>query len=449
MKRSNLEHIGNYVIAICVLVLGFPAATAAQTITPERLDELAVGVEQQVIEWRHDIHANPELGNSEFRTAALVAEHLAGLGLEVRTGIAHTGVLGILRGGRPGPVIALRADMDALPVTEQTDVPFASKVRSTYNGNEVGVMHACGHDTHTAMLMGLAEVLAAVRNDLPGTVMFVFQPAEESLPGVKDRGAEFMLREGVFEETTPDAMLGLHVSSALPSGVIAYRAGPALASADVFRIFVQGKQTHAAAPWAGVDPVVVAAQIIMATQSIVSRQVNIAEAPAIISFGSIHGGNRNNIIPDEVQLLGTIRTYDQAMRTDIHRRLRQTATAIAESAGAEAKIEIEMGVPPVQNDAALTEVLLPALQRAVGASNVRRAALQMAADDFAYFAETVPATMVFLGITPEGTDPSQAPANHSSLFYVDEGALISGVKALAYATVGFLENAVSPSRGAD
>ena len=312
--------------------------------------------------WRRDIHEHPELGNREFRTAALVAEHLRALGMEVRTEVGHTGVVATLRGGRPGPVVALRADMDALPVTELVDLPFASKVRTTYNGQEVGVMHACGHDNHVAILMGVADVLASVKDDLPGSVKFIFQPAEEGAPSGERGGAELMLEEGAFENPTPEAVFGLHVAPG-PLGHLSYRSGSAMASSDGLRIVVRGRQTHGAIPWGGIDPIVVSSQIVLGLQTIASRQLPVTLTPSIITIGSIHGGVRGNIIPDEVEMVGTIRTFDEEVREDIHRRIRQTAELIAASAGATAEVFISEGYPVTENDPALTERMVPTLQR--------------------------------------------------------------------------------------
>src|SRR5216110_1369782 len=304
------------------------------------VDSRVPKVMNKVIAWRRDIHEHPELSKRETRTADLVAQHLRSLGIEVRTGVAHTGVVGVLRGGKPGPVVALRADMDALPVTEEVDVPFASKVRATYNGQEVGVMHACGHDSHVAMLMGVAEILAGMRNDLPGTVKFIFQPAEEGAPAGDGGGAALMIEEGALDDPKPSAIFGLHVFP-YPTGDIRYRAGGIMAAADGFRIVVRGRQTHGALPWAGIDPVVVASQIVLGLQTITSRQVDLTTAPAVVTVGAINGGVRLNIIPDSVVMLGTIRTFDTAMRNDIHARLRRTAESIAQSAGATAQVTID------------------------------------------------------------------------------------------------------------
>jgi amidohydrolase len=424
---------------ILIFVLGLVGATShAQTISPYLLDELAEAVEPDVIGWRRQIHANPELGNREFQTSALVAGHLESLGIEVTTGVAHTGVVGVLRGGQPGGIIALRADMDALPVTEAVDLPFASTVTTTYEGEQVGVMHACGHDTHVAMLMGVAAVLASVRDDLPGTVMFIFQPAEEGPPAGEEGGAELMLEEGIFEALKPDAIFAVHVGSDLPTGTIGFRAGPAYASSDTFNINVVGRQTHGAMPWNGVDPIVAASQIVVSTQSIVSRQIDISELPAVISFGIINGGVRTNIIPDVVRLAGTIRAYDPDTRRAIHERLTNTATSIAESMGATALVEIDTGNPPTVNDPELVAKTRRVLQAALGAETVIEIPRITASEDFTYFAREVPGLMMTLGVTPPGASTDDAPANHSPYFYVDEDALVTGVRALLHATLAEL-----------
>ena len=401
------------------------------------VDRRAGLVEAKVVAWRRDIHQHPELSNRETRTAQVVADHLRGLGLEVRTGVAHTGVVALLRGGRPGPVVALRADMDALPVTEEVDLPFASKVRTTYNGQEVGVMHACGHDAHTAMLMGVAEVLAGMKRDLPGTVKFIFQPAEEGAPAGESGGAEMMIQEGALQDPKPDAIFGLHVFP-YPVGQIRYRAGGIMAAADGLRIVVRGRQTHGALPWAGVDPIVVAAQIVLGLQTITSRQVDIATAPAIVTVGAIHGGVRNNIIPDSVVMIGTIRTFDPAMQRDIHERVRRTAESIAQSAGATAQVTIEPGYPVTFNDPTLTARMTATLREVAGAANVSAAVPQTTAEDFSRYEQQVPGMFFFLGITPAGTDPKAAAPNHSPRFFVDEAGLGVGVRALAHLAVDYL-----------
>src|SRR5882672_9840014 len=328
-------------LLVPILILGLANSLQAQASQLDaEVDRRAAQIQNKVVAWRRDIHEHPELSNRETRTADLVAQHLRSLGLEVRTGVAHTGVIGVLHGGRPGPVVALRADMDALPVTEEVDVPFASRVRTTYNGQDVGVMHACGHDTHVAMLMGVAEVLAGMRNELPGTVKFIFQPAEEGAPAGERGGAELMIEEGALDDPKPSAIFGLHVFP-YPAGEIRYRPGGTMASADAFRIVVRGRQTHGALPWAGIDPIVIASQIVMGLQTITSRQIDVTAAPAIVTVGAINGGIRYNIIPDSVVMLGTIRTFDTAVRNDIHARVRRTAESIAQSAGASAQVVIE------------------------------------------------------------------------------------------------------------
>ena len=420
--------------------LAFAAASTlaqAQQLSAE-IDRLAAGVEPSVIAWRRDIHQHPELGNREVRTAALVAQHLRSLGLEVRTGVAHTGVVAVLHGAKPGPVVALRADMDALPVTEEVDVPFASKVRTTWAGKEAGVMHACGHDTHVAILMGVADVLVKLKDQLPGTVKFIFQPAEEGPPPGEEGGAVLMIKEGAMENPRPDVIFGLHIGSIHEVGQIAYRPGATMAAADVLRITVQGKQTHGSAPWGGVDPIVVAAQIVLGLQTIVSRQVNIAKEPAVVTIGGIDGGNRFNIIPDKVVMVGTIRTFDETLRADIHRRVKLTAERIAEASGASAEVVIEGPYAVTINDPALTERMLPTLKRVAGAGNVILRDRVMGAEDFSFFAQKAPGLFIFLGGSPKGTDLTKVAYNHSPRFYVDESGLLLGVRALANLTVDYL-----------
>src|SRR5688572_7863168 len=413
------------------------APAAAQADLSAEVDRRAAAVNEKVVAWRRDVHQNPELGNREVRTAKLVADHLRSLGMEVRTGVAHTGVVAVLTGGRPGPVVALRADMDALPVTELADVPFASKVRTTYNGQEVGVMHACGHDNHVAILMGVAEVLAGMRERLPGTVKFIFQPAEEGAPEGERGGAELMLEEGAFDAPKPAAIFGLHVWP-IPVGNISYKPGGQLAAADYLRIVVRGKQTHGAAPWAGVDPIVTASQIVLGLQTIVSRQQDLTKAPVVVTIGEIRGGLRSNIIPDSLVMVGTIRTLDSAMRTDVHERVKRTAEDIASSAGATATVTITLGYPVTVNDAALTAWATPTLQRVAGQGKANLGPPILGAEDFSYFAQQVPGFFFFLGIVPQGQEPSKAPSNHSPLFFADEAALPVGVRALAHLAVDFL-----------
>jgi amidohydrolase len=423
--------------ALLVSITLVPPAWAQRSRLDTEVDRRAALVQSKVVAWRRDIHEHPELSNRETRTAELVAQHLRALGIEVRTGVAHTGVVGVLRGGKPGPVVALRADMDALPVTEEVDVPFASKVRSTYNGQDVGVMHACGHDAHTAMLMGVAEVLAGMRSELPGTVKFIFQPAEEGAPAGETGGAALMVEEGALENPKPAAIFGLHVFP-YPVGEIRYRAGGIMAAGDVLRIVVHGRQTHGALPWAGIDPIVVASQIVLGLQTITSRQVNLTTAPAVVTIGAINAGVRYNIIPDSVVMLGTIRTFDNAMRADIHARVRRTAESIAQSAGATAQVTIDTTSAVTYNDPALMDQILPTLRQVAGPSHIAAATPTTTAEDFSRYQQNIPGVFFFLGITPPGTDPATAAPNHSPRFYLDEAALPVGVRALAHLAVDYL-----------
>ena len=411
-----------------------PGALAAQ------IDAAAAAIESRVIAWRRDLHEHPELGNREFRTAGIVEAHLHEIGLdEVRTGVAHTGVVGLLKGAFPGPVVALRADMDGLPVTEEVDVPFASKVRTTWNGEDVGVMHACGHDCHVAILMGVTEILAGLRAQLHGSVKFIFQPAEEMPPEGEEGGAKMMIAEGALQSPVPDAIFGLHVTSRLPVGVVGYRAGPTMASSDRFRITVHGKQTHGAAPWLGVDPIVTAAQVVLGLQTIVSRGVDIAREPAVVTVGMIKGGVRENIIPDSVEMRGTVRTFDEAMRDDIHERVTTLAEAIARGSRAGCKVCIQKNYPVTVNDPALTEAMLPTLQRVAGPDRLLHVPKVTGAEDFSFFQQVVPGLFFFVGVTPEGVDPAKAYSNHSPRFYADERAFVVGVRALAQLTCDYFD----------
>ncbi len=370
-----------------------------------------------------------------MRTAGIVAEHLRALGLEVRTNVARTGVVGILRGGKPGPVVALRADMDALPVTEELDVPYKSTVKAQFNGREVGVSHACGHDAHTAILMGAAQLLAGMRKDVAGTVVFLFQPAEEGMGGEKS-GGELMVDEGVLDNPKVEAVFGLHAFP-FESGSIFVRPGGAMAGGDTLRIVVRGRQTHGAMPWNGVDPVVVAAQIVLGLQTIVSRQADLSAAPAVLTIGIIQGGNRTNIIPDEVRLEGTLRTFDQDMRKDIKERVQRTATLVAQSAGATADVTFVPGNIVTSNDPALTARMAPSLRRAASGTFDANAPVSMASEDFSQFQLKVPGVYFFLGVTAKGSDPKSAAPNHSPLFCVDDAALVVGVRAFANLVVDY------------
>ncbi|MGQ9426388.1 amidohydrolase [Gilvimarinus sp. F26214L] len=417
---------------LLLLLLALPLCSQAENLNAIA-DGLLSTVEDKVVAWRRDIHQHPELGNREFRTAQRVAEHLRSLGMEVRTEVAHTGVVGILRGGLDGPVIALRADMDALPVTEQVDLPFASTATTEYLGKEVGVMHACGHDNHVAILMATAQVLAEMRDNIPGTVKFIFQPAEEGPPPGEEGGAELMIEEGVLEDV--EAIFGLHVGPS-PLGTIGYRPGQFMASSDSFQIAVEGKQTHGAVPWGGVDPVVVSSQIVMGLQTIVSRQLNATLTPSIISVGRIQGGVRSNIIPEQVELEGTIRTFDEKVRADIHRRIEQTATAIAEAAGARATVNIQSGPPVTANNVELTRRMIPTLERVALNNQAMEVPRVTTAEDFSRYQLEIPGMFFFLGVA-DPNDPNPAP-NHSPRFYADERALPIGVRAMTHLALDYL-----------
>jgi len=404
------------------------------------IDDAARAVEQRVIAWRRDFHQHPELGNRETRTAAIVADHLRSLGFdEVKTGVAHTGVVGLLKGGRPGLVVALRADMDALPVTEDVDVPFASKERTVWNGEDVGVMHACGHDCHTAILMGVASVLAGLREQLRGSVKVIFQPAEEMPPKGEDGGAKMMIQEGALQNPTPQAIFGLHVTSRQNVGFLGYRSGPTMASSDRFSITVHGRQTHGAAPWLGVDPIVTSAQVVLGLQTVVSRGVDIAREPAVVTVGMIRGGVRENIIPDSVEMRGTIRTFDEGMRDDVHERVTTLAESVAHGSRAGCTVCIEKNYPVTVNDPALTAEMLPTLQRVAGADKVQLVAKVTGSEDFSYFQKLVPGLFFFVGATRPDLDPAKAPANHSPRFHVDERALLLGMRSLAHLACDWLE----------
>lgn len=415
-------------------LLALLGATAAHAAQGSGVD-WSTAIEQaqpQVIQWRRDLHAHPELSNREKRTAGIVAAHLRALGLEVRTGIAHTGVVGLLRGAGPGETVALRADMDALPVTEQTDVPFKSTVTTQFRGETVGVMHACGHDAHTAMLMGVAQILARNRSHWNGQVLFVFQPAEEGAPEGERGGARLMIEQGLFKDVTPAAIFGMHVIASLPTGVIGYRSGPMMAGSDSFKLEITGRQTHGSRPWGGVDPIVASAQILTGLQTIVSRQVDITQIPVVLSVGAIKGGIRFNIIPESVEMIGTLRTFDRKVREDVIQRMRQTATHIAAASGATATLTFreEVSIPPVVNHPELTSRAVRTLTRVVGSESIREISLQTTAEDFAFYGQSVPAFFFWLGVTPHEQNPDEAAFNHSPQFFVDEAGLPTGVKAL-------------------
>ena len=417
-------------LLVAALLALVPCATLA---ADAQVEALAAKVDGKVQAWRRDLHQHPELGNREVRTAQLVAEHLRALGFEeVRTGIATTGVTAVLRGGKPGPRIALRADMDALPVTERSGLPFASKVTSTFRGEPVGVMHACGHDAHVGILMGVAEALASIRAELPGEILFVFQPAEEGPPDGEEGGAEEMLAQGIFKGFKPQAVFGLHVFSTLNAGQLGWRSGPAMAASDRFNIVVQGRQTHGSRPWGGVDPIVASADLIGTAQTIVSRRQDISRLPVVLSFGAIKGGIRYNIIPDSVELVGTIRTFDEGMRQAVFADLKNVAEHVAQAHGATAVVEVPdtKGNPVTANDPALTARVVPSLRKAVGDANVVEMGLIMGAEDFSFYAREVPGFFFFVGATPRGKDAIKAPSNHSPEFFLDEEALKVGTRAM-------------------
>ena len=393
----------------------------------------------RLVAWRRDFHQNPELGNREVRPAKIVADHLRALGFDdVREKVAHTGVVGLLKGGRPGPVVALRADMDALPVVEEVDVPFASRVRTEWNGQSCGVMHACGHDAHTAILMGVAEVLAGMREQIAGSIKFIFQPAEETPPIGEHGGARMMVEEGCLEAPDVGAIFGLHVTSIQPTGKIGYRPGPFMASADDFRVFVRGTQTHAAMPWRGVDPIVVSSQIVLGLQTVVSRRMNITREPSVVTVGVFQGGVRHNIIPDEVKLEGTIRTFDEEQRGEIHEHVKRISEMIAAAGGAKATVHIHRWYDVTVNDPALTGWSAPTLARIAGESNVGVIDKICGAEDFSFYQKEVPGFFYFMGCTPPDRDAGTAAPNHSPRFYVDEDCLPLGVRTLSALALDWL-----------
>lgn len=421
--------------------MALPLAVFAQNQTL-KLDAVkrADAVNQKVIEWRRDLHEHPELGNLETRTASIIAKHLQSLGMQVKTGVAKTGVVGVLVGGKPGPVVALRADMDGLPVTERVKLPFASKVKTNYNNQEVGVMHACGHDTHVAMLMGVAEVLAGMKKDLAGTVKFIFQPAEEGVPVGEQGGAELMVKEGVLENPKVDVIFGLHINSQTPMGQITYRPGGTMAAVNDMKITITGRQAHGASPWSSIDPVVVAAQIVNNLQTIVSRNLNVTENPGVVTIGAINGGVRSNIIPEKVEMLGTVRNMTKEDEAMFIERIKTIATKTGEAAGAtvEVKIPYSNHYPVTFNDVALTEKMLPSLQNTAGAANVKLKPPVTGAEDFSFYQEKVPGLFFFLGGMPKNQDPLKAPSHHTPDFFIDESSFNLGVKAMCNLTLDYM-----------
>ncbi len=434
----NIKIRCRYSVVFALSLLSAITHAQGKSTVTDSLDRLVAEVTPAVIAWRHDIHQHPELGNRETRTAGLVAAHLRSLGMEVQTGVAHTGVVAVLRGGRPGGTVALRADMDALPVTEEVDVPFASRVRTMHNGSEVGVMHACGHDAHTAILMGVAEVLAALRATLPGSVKFIFQPAEEGPPAGEQGGATMMIAEGVLQNPKPDAIFALHTMPA-PTGLVGYRVGGILSGADTLHITVKGRQTHGALPWSGVDPIVVASQIVLGLQLIPSRQLDPRSA-TVISIGSIHAGLRANIIPEQVDMEGTIRILDPSTRDDVLARIKTTAEKIADASGASAQVRFTPYAPVTYNDPVLTRKMLPTLQRVAGPGAVE-VRPWTPSEDFAHFQQHVPGLYVFLGRRNRaGVALGEAAPNHSPHYYVNDDSLPLGVNVLASLAVDFLSS---------
>jgi len=431
----------NLIVTAAIAWLSSYVLPAGAAVDRSKVDELSASIEPKVIAWRRDLHEHPELSNRETRTAKLVAEQLERLGLEVQTGVAHTGVVGFLKGGRPGPTVALRADMDALPVTEKTDVPFKSHATASYRGETVGVMHACGHDSHTAMLMGIAQIFAGVRATLPGNILFIFQPAEEGAPAGEEGGAQLMLKEGLFDKYHPDVIFGMHVWSGERVGEIAYRAGPVMAAVDSFSIIVKGRQAHGSRPWQSVDPIVTAAQIIGALQTVVSRDIDITQNPAVVTVGAIKGGIRYNIIPDHVEMLGTLRTFTAEQRSAILGHMKRIIENTAAANGATAELTVEPGSDPVlYNDPELTKQILPALQRVVGAEHVKETNVITASEDYSFFAQKIPSVFFFVGITPADQDPLLAPSNHSDFFYLDERGIPVAMHAMTQVVLDYLES---------
>jgi amidohydrolase len=443
LKPANVKRIS----ITTVLLINFTFLFAQQKHTIDPYIESAVNkIESKCITWRRDFHQNPELSNREFRTAKIIADHLRSLGIEVKENIAKTGVVGILRGDKPGPVIGLRADMDALPVTERVDLPFASKVKSTFNGQEVGVMHACGHDTHVAMLMSVAEILAGMKRDLAGTVKFIFQPAEEGPPEGEEGGAPLMIKEGVLENPKVDVVFGLHINAQTPVGQIKYREQGMMAASDWFTITIHGKQSHGAQPWLGVDPVVIGTQIIQGLQTIVSRQTELTKNAVVISTTIFKAGVRQNIIPEEVTLAGTIRTLDTGMQKDVWMRMERTVKNIAEASGATAEIKIDSKTLVTYNDPALTRQMIPSLQRAANNNTIVMDAAT-GAEDFSFFAAKVPSLFFYIGGMPLGKDPKETAAHHTPDFFVDETGMKTGIKAFCYLVLDYMKMSQSKATG--
>ena len=427
-----------FTILLALGCIGAIAQSSAKLQT--KLDQKAKELEAKVIEWRRHFHQYPELSNREFKTGKMIADHLTSLGLEVRYPVAKTGAVGILRTGKPGPTIALRADIDALPVVERNSLPFASKEKATYLGQDVGVMHACGHDTHIAILMGVAQILSEMKSELNGNIVFLFQPAEEGAPEGEEGGAALMIKEGVLDDPKVDVVFGLHISSQTPVGVVTFKPEGMLAASDVLKIKVKGVQSHGSAPWAGIDPVVVSAQIINGLQTIVSRQLNLTEAGAALTVATIHGGVRNNIIPEEVEMTGTIRTLDNKMQEEMHMRIKRTAENIAESMGATAEVEIIRGYPVTYNSPELTDWAKPVMDRVAGKEKAVVIKAVTGAEDFSYFSQKVPGFFFFVGGMPVNADPTKVPSHHTPDFFIDESGMITGLRAMLNLTVDYMKS---------
>ncbi|MEZ0484102.1 amidohydrolase [Fibrella aquatica] len=429
------------VLATLIALTGAPVKYVYGQAIPvkQQIDKMANSVEQKVVTWRRDFHQNPELGNRETRTAGIIAAHLHSLGIEVKTGVGKTGVVGILKGGKPGPVVALRADMDGLPVTERVNLPFKSTVTTTFNSQQTGVMHACGHDTHVAMLMGVAEVLASMKSELKGTVKFIFQPAEEGAPVGEEGGAQLMVKEGVLENPKVDAIFGLHINSQTEVGTIKYRPGATMAAVDQYAIKIRGKQTHGAAPWSGVDPIVTGAQMIMGLQTIVSRNVPLTENAAVVTVGAFHSGIRQNIIPEEADMIGTIRTFSPEAQQLVHRRINEIAQGIATSAGAKADVKIDVMYPVTYNDPTLTDQMIPTLEAVAGKNNIKLTPAQTGAEDFSFYQQKVPGFFFFLGGMTKGKKLEDAAPHHTPDFQIDESGFTLGVRSLCHLTVDYME----------
>jgi amidohydrolase len=428
-------------VFLLLFLLSTHSILAQKTNYSSAINTASTKIEQKVIAWRHDLHQNPELGNRETRTAALIAKHLQSLGIEVKTNVAKTGVVGILKGDKPGPVIALRADMDALPVTEKTGLPFASKAKGMYNGQEVGVMHACGHDAHVAILMGVAEILAGMKKELKGTIKFIFQPAEEGSQKGEEGGAELMVKEAVLENPKVEVIFGLHMNAQVEVGKITYRPGSTFAGVADMKITIKGKPAHGAKPWSSVDPIVVASQIVNSLQTIVSRNVNIAENAAVVTIGTIHGGTRFNIIADQVEMTGTIRTLSAADETFVFSRIKQIAEKTAEAAGATAVVEVPYSAhyPVTVNNEALTAAMLPSLQKTVGKENVLLVAPETISEDFSFFAQKVPGLYFYIGGLPKGKNPATAASHHTADFFIDDSAFKTGLNAFCNLVFDYME----------